>query len=259
MIQETFTQLKELRLSALAQALRTQLEEISYHRLSFEERISMLIEQEYLARENRKIFRTVKQARLKQPAHLAEIDYDARRQIDESQIRELATDAWLQKGQNVIITGSTGVGKTYLACAIGDCICKRKFSVRYYRLDDLLREATYAKADGSYHRYMQSLGRYKLLILDEWLRTPLSSEHSRVIADIFDDRYQKLSTILVSQFPITDWYVRFEDPTIAEAVLDRVVHNSRRLQLAGDSMRKMKSQPHNQQQATGVKTKKKVA
>jgi DNA replication protein DnaC len=259
MMQQTFEQLKEMRLGIMAQALRSQLEEVSYHRLSFEERIGLLVEQEYLARENRKVVRIVQQARLKQSAHLEGVDYDARRKLDESQVRELMTHGWLQKGQNVIITGSTGVGKTYLACALGEWICQRKLSVRYYRLDDLLREAMYAKADGSYHRYMLALNRQKLLILDEWLRTPLSTDHSRIVGDIFDDRYQKHSLLLVSQFPVKDWYVRFEDPTIAEAILDRVVHNSKRLELAGESMRKKKNTTEdNSNEGTRVKTKKKI-
>ena len=246
MLQPTIEKLKEMRLGVLARALQQQQESGGYHRMSFEERLGLLVDEEYAARESRKITRSLKAAKLHQSASVDEVDLESRRNLDRTHLLELSHCNWISRGQSVIITGPTGVGKTFVGCALAERACHKKYSVRYWRLDDLVRQATYAQADGSYPRFMQQLLKIKLLVIDEWLRTPVSSEHARILADVLDDRYRKLSTLIVSQYAVKDWYQRFEDVTVGEAILDRLVHDARRIELKGESMRKKTAEQESQ-------------
>lgn len=240
-MQQIIDKLKAMRLSTFARTLTEQAVDGTCSRLSFDERLALLVDAEFAARETRTIERLRKTARLQAAAELSLVDYEVRRNLNREQVAELANCSWIERGQDLIITGPTGVGKTYLACALSERACQRKLSVKYQRLDDLLLEATYARADGTYDRFMRNLMKTKLLVVDEWLRTPVTPEHSRIIADVLDDRYERRSTIFLSQYRVKDWYDRFEEVTIGEAILDRIVHAARRMELEGESMRKRKA------------------
>jgi DNA replication protein DnaC len=245
MIEQTVEKLKSLRLSSFAKALRAQLESAQYTALPFEERLSLLVEEECLARENRRLANNLREARLKQQCCIEDVDFDKPRNLKRAQFMELAQCHWIQKGQNLIITGLTGSGKSFLACALADMACKLKLKARYVKISDLARELIIAREDGSYPRYMTRLAKIHLLVIDEWLRDPLSQAQAREILDMLDDRFRKRSTILISQLAVADWHKHITDPTLADAILDRVVHDSHRLELAArESMRKLTAKLH---------------
>lgn len=238
MIEQTMEQLKGLRLGAFAQGLREQLESTQYGELSFEERLGMLVEREYTERENRKRKRRIKTARLKQQVSVEDIDFDTPRGLSRSKVLELAQCSWIKSGHNLIITGPTGAGKTFLACALGQAACRLEFQTRYFKTSALVRALILAKHDGSYPKLMAELAKTNLLVLDEWLRDPLSAEHAREVLDLLDERFRCVSTAFVAQIPVAQWHQSIADPTVADAILDRVVHDSHRIELAGESMRK---------------------
>ena len=242
MSQQTLARLRELKLGGMASALVQQQEQVgTYVGLSFIERLGLLVEQEHLVREQRKQARLVHQARLKLAATLQEIDYQHPRNIERAQIARLAQGDWLARGQNLLITGPCGSGKTYLACALGYNACVQGHSTHYYRLSRLLQALTQAKADGSYPRLLVQLARVELLILDDWGLEPLKPAHRNDLLEIMDDRHGRHSTVVISQLPTDQWYASIGDNTLADAILDRLMHNAHRLQLKGESMRKRQS------------------
>lgn len=239
MTTQTLAQLRELKLGGMARALQAQHEQIgTYDSLSFDERLTLLVEQEQLLRDQRKRDRLVRQARFKLQAAIADIDYQHPRNLEKSRIAQLAQPDWLGRGQNLLITGPCGSGKTYLACAIGHNACLQGLSVRYYRLSRLLLELTQARADGSYRQTLRRLARTDLLIIDDWGLEPLQGVQRHDMLEIMDDRHGHTSTAVVSQLPFDQWYGSIGDNTLADAILDRLMHNAHRLQLKGESMRK---------------------
>ena len=239
MTQQTPARLRELKLSGMAAGLEQQLTQIStYEGLSFIERLGLLAEQEHLMREQRKQARLVQKARLKLGATVQEIDYQHPRNIERAQIARLAQGDWLERGQNVLITGPCGSGKTYLACALGYDACTKGYSTVYYRLSRLLHELTQARADGSYRRLIMRLAKSELLILDDWGLEVLQAGQRNDLLEIMDDRHGKHSTVVISQLPTDQWYASIGDNTLADAILDRLMHNAHRMQLNGESMRK---------------------
>ncbi|MGU5551887.1 IS21-like element ISAs29 family helper ATPase IstB, partial [Aeromonas hydrophila] len=239
MTQQTLTRLRNLKLTGMADAVQQQLEQAStYEGLPFIERLSLLVEHEQLSREQRKQARLVKQARLKLQATVQELDYQSARNLERSQVANLAQGEWLRRGQNLLITGPCGCGKTYLACALGYQACQQGHSTRYYRLPRLLLELSQAKVDGSYARLLGQLARIELLILDDWGLEAVNAEQRNALLEIMDDRYGKYSTVVVSQLPTEEWYASLGDNTLADAILDRLMHNAHRLSLKGESMRK---------------------
>lgn len=242
MSQQTLNRLRELRLGGMAAALQQQQEQVAtYDGLSFIERLGLLVEQEHLAREQRKQARLVRHARLKLSATTQEIDYQHPRNIDRAQIARLAQGDWLQRGQNLLIAGPCGSGKTYLACALGYQACLQGYGTHYHRLSRLLQSLTQAKADGSYGRLLAQLAKVELLILDDWGLEPLLPAQRHDLLEIMDDRHGRHSTVVISQLPTDQWYASIGDSTLAEAILDRLMHNAHRLQLKGESMRKQRS------------------
>lgn len=239
MLQQTFDQLRELRLSGCVAALKEQLENPKYQELSFDERLGMIIEREHLLRHNRRLARNLKQARLKQQASIEELNFETPRGLKRAQVLELSGGAWIERSQNVFIVGPTGVGKTYLACALAAKVVRTGRQAFYAKSAELLSDAALRRADGSYAKFALRLSRVSLLVIDEWLRDPLDEQQARQVLDILDDRYNCASTMLVSQLPVEVWHENIQDPTIADAILDRVVHNSHRIVLQGDSMRKL--------------------
>jgi DNA replication protein DnaC len=231
MTQQTLTRLRHLKLTGMADAVQQQLEQAStYEGLPFIERLSLLVEHEQLSREQRKQARLVKQARLKLQATVQEVDYQSARNLERSQVANLAQGEWLRRGQNLLITGPCGCGKTYLACALGYQACQQGHSTRYYRLPRLLLELSQAKVDGSYARLLGQLARIELLILDDWGLEAVNAEQRNALLEIMDDRYGKYSTVVVSQLPTEEWYASLGDNTLADAILDRLMHNAHRLE-----------------------------
>jgi DNA replication protein DnaC len=238
---QTLQQLRQLKLSGMAEALSRQLEQANtYDNLSFIERMQLLLDEENLTRKNRKQERLIRQARFKLKASIQDVDYQHPRNISQSQIAQLAQADWINKGQNLLITGPCGSGKTYLACAIGHNACLHELTVKYFRLSRLLLMLTQAKADGTYHKQLNQLAKVQLLIIDDWGLEPLKPAHRNDLMEIMDDRHGSTSTMVISQLPTDQWYAGIGDNTLADAILDRLMHNAHRLQLKGESMRKKK-------------------
>jgi len=213
--------------------------------LSFLERFALLVEQECLEREHRKQDRLVRQARFKLRATIQDIDYQHPRNIKQAQIARLAQGEWIDRAQNLLITGPCGSGKTYLACALGHNACLQGYSVRYFRLSRLLLELTQAKADGSYQKVLKQIAKTQLLMIDDWGLEALTAAQRNDLMEIMDDRHGATSTVMISQLPTDQWYIVIGDNTLAGAILDRLMHNAHRLPLKGESMRKIRSSKRN--------------
>lgn len=240
---KTLSRLRDLRLSGMAHHLEQQIEQPgTYSDLSFTERLDLMLDHELLSRDHRKQERLISQAKLKLRASVPEIDYSHPRGVQKAQITQLAQSDWINRHQNLLITGPCGSGKTYLACALGHNACLNGFNVRYYRLSRLLLALTQSKADGTYQRVLGQLSKINLLIIDDWGLEPLSAAHRNDLMEIMDDRYGSKSTLMISQLPTDQWYASIGDNTLADAILDRLMHNAHRLNLQGESMRKRKSE-----------------
>lgn len=236
----TLDKLASLRLAGMAKALREQMEMPEIGQLSFEERLGLLVDREMTERENHKLALRLKRAKFKISASVEDIDYGQHRNLDRSLIISLAAGQWLREHNNVLIVGPTGAGKTYLACALGHSGCLRGFTAFYARIPRLLEELGTARRDGRYVRIMKSLAKTDLLVLDDLGLAPLTAEQRRDLLEIFDDRYGTRSMLVTSQLPVSKWHDAIGDPTLADAILDRLVHNAHKIVLKGDSMRKNK-------------------
>lgn len=240
MTHQLLTQLRQLKLNAMANALQSQQEvPNTYEGLSFEERLQLLVEQERLNRDTRKQERLIRQARFKLNANIRDIDYEQGRSITQKEVAQLAQMDWVAKKQNLLITGPCGSGKTYIACGIGRSACLREYRTKYYRISRLFLALTKAKADGTYHKELQALSKIQLLIIDDWGMEPLTQSQRNDLMEIMDDRHGHASTAIISQLPVDQWYACIGDNTLADAILDRLVHNAHRMKLKGESMRKI--------------------
>jgi DNA replication protein DnaC len=238
---QIMARMRQLKLPGMAEALQTQHEQIgAYEGLPFIDRLALLVEHEALTREHRKHDRLVRQARFKLRAHVQDIDYEQPRNFNKAQIARLAQGEWIERAQNLLITGPCGSGKTYLGCAIGHSACLHGYSVRYLRLSRLFLALTQAKADGSYVNQLRTLSRTRVLIIDDWGLESLKPIHRNDLMEIMDDRHEHASTVMISQLPTDQWYSSIGDNTFADAILDRLMHNAHRLQLKGESMRKLR-------------------
>ena len=245
-MQQTIEQLKDLKLHGLLEAWNEQHEQPTYHDLSFDERFALLVEREHIRRQNQRLKRRLKQAHLFMGATLSEVDFQVARGLKKAQFLDWAQGQWLAQHLNLIMVGPTGVGKTFLACTLADHLCKQGQSVRYFKTANLIAELKFAKADGSFPKFRKHLATFDLLILDEWLRDHLTPNDAREILDLLDDRFRHASCLFASQFPIKDWHQKIQDSTLADAILDRIVHDSLKLTLKGESMRKLTSQLNSQ-------------
>ena len=237
----TLDKLAALKLNGMLQALQEQRQMSEYGELSFEERLGMLVDREVTVRQNRLLAGRMRKAGLRQQAAVEDIDFRHPRGLDRSVVLSLASCQWISNRRNCLITGPTGVGKTYLACALGQKACREGCTVRYARVGRLLGELMAARLDGSYLDKLRGLAQVDLLLLDDWGVAPLTDENRRDLLELLDDRYDRKSTLVTSQVPVEKWHVYLADPTLADAILDRLVHNAHRLTLTGESMRRMKA------------------
>jgi len=238
-IRHTLDKLHEMKLTGMAEGLSLQMEQPASQAISFEERFGLLVDQEYTYRRNRRLARLLKEAKLRLEASPEDIDYHHPRGLDRSLIMTLVSSEWIRSRQNLLVTGPTGTGKTYIACALGNAACRQGLSTRYYRMPRLLSELVTTRGDGTYPKFLNRLARINLLILDDWGLAPLGPQEARDVLEIIDDRVGIRSTLIASQLPIADWHRTITDPTVADAILDRLLHNSHRIIMRGESMRKM--------------------
>ena len=244
LIQPLLDKLTQLRLPAIRSGLEEQLQNPQYAELSFEDRLGLLVDLECTRRADNSLRRRIKTARFTLPATIEDLDLSLARGLERGLILELAQGEWIRRHLNILVLGPTGAGKSYMACALGHAACRQGFSVRYQRTSRLLHEIMLSHADGSYPKLLTKLARVQLLIFDDWLRDPLTPSQARDLLEILDDRYGRSSTLVATQIPIEDWHDRLPDPTLGDAILDRLVHNAYRLQLKGESMRKAYSPLH---------------
>ncbi len=236
----TIEKLTSLRLPGMAKALAVQNETPDIERLSFEERLGLLLDHEATWREDRRLASRRRAAQLRQTACLEDIASRAARGLDKSGMVKLATGSWLREHLSCLITGPAGVGKSYIACALAHQACREGLSVRYLRLPRLLNELGIARGDGRYRKLLVQLARTDLIVLDDFGLAALTEDNRRDLLEILEDRYQRRSTVVTSQYPVENWHELINDPTLADAILDRLVHQSYRLALKGESMRKHK-------------------
>lgn len=240
LIEPTLDRLNELKLKGMAEAFAEQLGVPDVQSLSFEDRLAMLLEREASERENRRLRRLLQLAKLRLDASIEDIDFRAPRGLDKSVVLRLAGCDWIRQHQITLITGATGTGKTYLACALAQAACRHGLSARYYRLSRFLDDLTLAKADGSYPKLLNRLLRTQLLVFDDFGMAPLNDAQRRDLLDVLDDRYGRRATLVTSQLPIEHWHDVLGDPTFGDAILDRLVHHAHRIILKGPSMRRKK-------------------
>ena len=237
----TMERLAELKLTGMLKGYQEQCESPQADALTFDERFGLLVDREHAERYNRSLAARLRKAKLRFPAVLEDVDYRQPRGLDKRLLLALASGDWIRRHHNCILTGPTGAGKTYLACALGHQVCREGWSVRYHRIPRLFQDLALAKGDGRYPKLMRALAKADLLILDDWTTALLTDEQRRDLFEITEDRYGRCSTLIAAQLPLNHWHELIGDPTLADAILDRLVHNAHTIELKGDSMRKKKN------------------
>jgi len=235
----TVQRMGALRLHGMLEAWQQQQRQADMATLAFDERFALLIEAEWLYRENQRLSRALKEAKLKLGhACIEDIDYAARRELDRAQVRQLATCRWVDEHHNVLITGATGTGKTFVACALAHKACRHGHRAVYRRASRLFDELTLARADGTYARLLQRLARIDVLVIDDWALAAVQEQERQDLLEVLEDRHGTRSTVVTSQLPVPKWHAHIGDPTLADAICDRLLHNAHRLVLKGPSRRK---------------------
>ena len=241
LINPTLERLRAMHLSGMAEAFDRQRENPDITDLSFEERFGLLVDHQWLSRQNRALRQRLKLARLGQPASIEDIDYKHHREMDRALVKSLSTSQWVVSRHNVIISGPTGIGKSFLACAFAHQAVRDGYSALYFRASRLFQDLAVARADGSLQALYNRIARTDVMVVDDWAMHALSETERRDFLEICEQRYDKRSTILTSQFALVHWHKQIGDPTIADSILDRLVHNAYRIELKGESLRKMKA------------------
>lgn len=237
--EQTFDKLYALKLHGMAQALQEQLEQPDIASLSFEERLAMLVDAQWLWRENRSQAARLHNAHLKQQASIEDVNYRHHRQLDRSLMRSLSACNWVEQHQNIVITGPSGIGKTYICCALLDKACRLGYTALYFGAEKFFRHLMLAYADGSLDKLLTKLARTDVVCVDDWGLVPLGDRERRLFLEVLEDRNECRSTILTSQFPVDTWHDLVGSPTLADAILERIVVRSHRIALAGESMRRL--------------------
>jgi len=237
-IHATLEKLKQMKLYGFEQAYRQAYENGQQQSFTTDQLIAHLVDAEYDDRYNKKLARLLKAARLKQNANLSQIDYKPERNLDKNQLLRLQTCDWIQKNRDILITGPTGAGKSFIACALGFQACVNEYKTLYVTANKLFDRLIYAKADGTYLKELSKIEKMDLLILDDFCLKPIDARSRSILLDIIDDRHSKKSTIIISQLPVKKWHEIIGEPTIADAIMDRLVNGSYRIDLKGESMRK---------------------
>jgi DNA replication protein DnaC len=237
----TIGKLYNMKLNGMAEAFSEQLQQPDITELAFEDRFALLVDRQWTWKEDRRMKRFLTNAKLKINGCVEDIDYRTPRGLDKSLILKLAGCEWIRNAHNVIITGPTGVGKTYLACALGNRACRMGYPAFYIRIQKLFQDLAIAKGDGSYPKIIKKLAKAKVLIIDDLGLAPMSAQERRDLLEVIEDRHGLASTVVAAQMPIENWHENIRDPTIADAILDRLVHNAYKINLKGESMRKLRS------------------
>ncbi len=236
--EQTFDKLYTMKLTGMVEGFKEQLEQPSFRDLSFEERFGILVDRQWTWKENKRLKRLLRDAKLKLQASPEEIDFRTPRGIDKPVILSLTSCQWIRNHQNLLISGPTGVGKTFFACAFAQRACREGFRTLYLRVPHLFYQIALARADGSYATLMKRFSKTHLLVLDDLGLTPLTETERRDLLEVIEDRTGSTSTLITSQLPIDHWHDHIGDPTLADAIMDRLIHNAHRIQLKGGSMRK---------------------
>jgi len=240
--QHTMEKLLALRLMGMAEAFRAQAEQPDIAQLSFEERFALLVDQQWNWKQNRALARRLSNAKLRHRASVEDIDFRSPRGLDRALLRSLAqTSGWVSQHQNVFLIGPTGIGKSFLACALAEKACRDGYTALYTRASQLFRDLALARADGSLRGRFARMAKVDVLVVDDWAMAPLGDLERRDFLEICEDRYQIRSLVLTSQLPLTQWHAQIGDPTLADSILDRLVHNAHRIEMQGESMRKKRA------------------
>ena len=253
--EQTLEKLYAMKLNGMADAFKDQLQQPNVAELCFEERFGLLVDYHWSWTEERRMKRLLSNAKLKINGCVEDIDFKTPRGINKSVILHLANCEWIKNAQNIIITGPTGVGKTYLTCALANRACRLGFSAFYIRIPKLFQQLTIARADGSYPKIMKKLTKTKVLLLDDLGLAPMNAAERRDLLEVIEDRHSLSSTIVATQLPIENWHDNIRDPTIADAILDRLIHNAHKIYLKGESMRKLRAKaPKTQEEKNDTDT-----
>lgn len=245
LIHPTLDNMKTLKLFGMVRALESQSEMKEIDELVFEDRLGLLVDAEMIERENKQLQSRLKTAKLRLAACMEDLDTKAARGLDRAAIAGLASCDWIRRHRNVLVTGPTGAGKTYVSCALAQKACRERFSVVYERASKLFHDLAIAKADGRYGKLLSNMAKKDLLVIDDFAMSPLTDEQRRDLLEIVEDRYDRRSTVIASQVPVEHWHEIIGDPTIADAILDRLVHNAHKLCIKGESIRKKKAKDDN--------------
>lgn len=243
LIEQTLDKMNAMKLSGMAEALRQQRGSPEHTKLSFDERLGLLVDAEWTAREQRKLSKRLRAAKLRYQASVENIDFKHPRGLDRQQVLSLANGGFVQNRHNLVITGPTGVGKSYLACAFVERACRLGYKATYVRLPRLLQQLAVGRGDGSYARVLDRLVRLDLLAIDDWLLAPLRDTERRDLVEVVEDRSERVSTLIASQLKTKDWHASIGDPNLADAICDRLLHNAHRLELKGPSKRRTEADP----------------
>jgi len=247
----TLDQLAELKLHGMARAFEEQLGMAEIGDLSFEERLGLLVEREATERASRRLTARLRRAKLREQAAIEDVDWRARRGLDKRQVLTLASCRWIADHLNVLITGKAGVGKTFLACALAHKACREGYTALYLRVPRLFRDLAIARGDGSYEKLLKSYARTDVLVLDDWGLAQIGAQERRDLLEILEDRYGLRSTVVTSQLPVTSWYDSIGDPTLADGILDRLVHGAYEIAIEGESMRRKRARRSQKTAAAG--------